>query len=87
MDKIITRYSSWNLKVIVMRGIRLFYLPNTVKMHDISNKDVLGGAEMYFLLQHRHMGQVYKRLLSLLFSHNSMATSIVFLISFNSKST
>lgn len=51
VDKIITRSSSWELKLIEMRGTRLFYLPNSVKMCDIFNKDVLGGDQPCFLLQ------------------------------------
>lgn len=67
IGKIITRSSSWNLKLIEMRGTRLLYLPNSVKMYDIFNNDVLGGDQTYFLLQCRHVDRGYKRLLSFLF--------------------
>lgn len=66
IDKII-RSSSWNLKLIEMRGTRLFYLPNSATMCDIFNNDVLRGDQTYILLQCRQVYQGYKRLLSFLF--------------------
>lgn len=54
-------------------------------MCDTFNKDVLGGDQTYFLLQHRHVNQSFKGLLFSLL-HKSMATATLFLISFNSKS-
>lgn len=66
-----------------MRGTRLFYLPNSVKMCNIINKDVLGGDQTYFLLQCRHVDQYYPKVNLFLVLYKSIAIAI--LISFNSK--
>lgn len=66
-----------------MRGTRLFYLPNSVKMCDIFNKDVLGGDQPCFLLQAEACGSGLQRLLSLL--RKTVAAATPFLISLNSK--